>query len=153
MVNGIAVSRPFLTQSAMRIDVCLSWCKDLARLKVLVETNFGGIAWEDVSSGCLRNMETDSLLMLSVDSLRVPPVKRPSPHKQPFCSTSILQEQPLPFTSLGVGCNRNSVTTPGFVQNAPGGSEVRLMVNGIAVSLSSLTHSYVNRCGTVFILV
>ncbi|GIY17873.1 hypothetical protein CEXT_480961 [Caerostris extrusa] len=33
MVNGLAVSLPSLTQPVMRIDVCLSWCMDLARLK------------------------------------------------------------------------------------------------------------------------
>ncbi|GIY52516.1 hypothetical protein CDAR_609141 [Caerostris darwini] len=68
-----------------------------------------------------------------------------------FCSTSILQEQltryclSLPST-LGVGCNRN----PGWGRNSAtvfwsphpkGGSEVRLMVNGIAVSLPSPTHT------------
>ncbi|GIY20568.1 hypothetical protein CDAR_577861 [Caerostris darwini] len=55
----------------------------------------------------------------------------------------------LPAT-LGVGCNRNLITR-GFCNcllSLKGGSEVRLMVNGIAVSLPSLTHTrYANRRG------
>ncbi|GIY12857.1 hypothetical protein CEXT_328971 [Caerostris extrusa] len=60
--------------------VCLGVRICSSTKRVLVETPSGGmpsllvpsggIAWEDASCGCLRNMETDSLLMLSEDSLR-----------------------------------------------------------------------------------
>ncbi|GIY17870.1 hypothetical protein CEXT_480941 [Caerostris extrusa] len=121
-------------------------------VKVLVEAPLRNGMGRHLFCGCVRNMETDSLLMLSVDSLRgygssgKSPAKTVLPHKQPFCSNSILLTSLSLPAILGVGCNRN-LTTLVILQlssgapSPPGRSEVRLMVNGTAVPLPSLTQA------------